>query len=231
MPRKEPRHWDKDGMVPMGDHRYRADFGSIREACALLCLKQERRTRMRLRSDVSRIGSDFLRWRASKATSVSRASARAAIDDTLKLTPIRAANVNALNKRASDAVFDALQADQSLEVPEGSTRMQLWNSDQLSDADWRGVLNTARRHLASKAGADENRELLTAVARLVSVYEALTGRRATRNNTGTRLSYSQRGRSDAGRFVSFWIKQFDSTVLDSAISGALRKVLEKRKKS
>jgi hypothetical protein len=231
MPRKEPRHWDKDGVVPVEDHSYRADSESMREIFQVLGLNPERADCGQLRDDISQIGSDFLIWRASKATTVSRASARAAINDTLELKPIRAAHINALNVRAGDAVFDALIADEKINPGQGVTKMQLWKNDRLSDLEWRRVLNTARRHLASKAGADENSELLTAVARLVSVYEALTGRPARRNNTGTLRSYSQRSRSDAGEFVTHWMQKFDASLREETIAGALKKVLEKHKKS
>jgi len=228
MPRKHNPAWDKDGVVSERDHRYRADFGSVDKAFRLIGVDPDSLSRMRLRLEASWIGSGFLRWRASNATSVSRASARAAISDTLELETIRAAHVNALNIRAADAVFNALMLDELTKPEPAGTKMDLWAADALTDADWRRILGTADAALKAQKGPDPAIETAIAVGRLVRLYAALTGRRARRNNTGPMRSYSQRSRSDAGAFVTFWMQRFDPDLRDETISGALKKTLARR---
>lgn len=78
-------------------------------------------------------------------------------------------------------------------------------------------------------GPRKDLELRWTVSRLVQLYEACSGRRATHSNKKNAL-YEQAPQSPAGRFVTACIRAVDTGTADSAISAALAECLRGRKK-
>lgn len=227
MPRKVDPRWGKDG--------YEEDWSPITlddaEVAVLartLEIDPESSKADELRSAVTDIGDTYRRWKDRGAGAFDRAHTRQALEGLIATNLIDYAALTALNERALQCVHDTLLMMSPPPVGPGGSVTVALTEDRIDEATLRQAVQDAVARLKAKKGPERQGEIAWAVAELCSLYEELTGRRATHSSKGERMAYVQEPRSDAGRFVRQCFLSIDKTVGAVKISRAMRHFIESR---
>lgn len=184
------------------------------------------------RADLDLILSDH---RAARAQA--RLTPTASQDNGSVRTLLKALDRLAADDRSGRALIDAMIRDLGgeagfkvhLALVRIAPRQQGREATHLEEFDEAELREALAPGFSVANGPRKDLELRRTVSRLVHLYEACSGRRATHSNRKNAL-YEQAPQSPAGRLVTACIRAVDAETADSAISAALAECLRARKK-
>tara|TARA_R110001599_G_scaffold188457_4_gene382944 strand:- start:570 stop:1265 length:696 start_codon:yes stop_codon:yes gene_type:complete len=169
----------------------------------------------------------YWRWNGRGASAFSRAEARKAIELFLAGGAHTWAEINGLNERARDVIFDHLMVMKDL-LP-GETEPTVYQA-LIEDRVREAVIEKAAREvladLKAQKGADTEGVTPHIVAELCKVYESMTGRPVTHSTRSPEADYTPGPQSEGGRFVLAMMQVIDPDNRNTKVSSALRSFIE-----